>query len=165
MEIKPLAPERYKVQFTVSGETYATLRQVQDLMRHLIPDGDVALIFERALTLLLTDLRRTKHAHVGRPRLTLSHGGSSSRQIPARVKRTVWERDGGRCAFVGTTGRCTERGFLEFHHVVPFADGGATSADNLELRCRAHNAFEAERWFGVSGEDVVRDARAGFSSG
>ena len=47
--------------------------------------------------------------------------------------------------------------------VVPFADGGAADADNLELRCRAHNAFEAERWFGVSGEDVVRDARAGFS--
>ena len=44
VEIKPLAPERYKVQFTVSGETYATLRQVQDPIRHLIPDGDVALI-------------------------------------------------------------------------------------------------------------------------
>jgi hypothetical protein len=27
--------------------------------------------------------------------------------------------------------------------VVPFAAGGATDAGNLELRCRAHNAYEA----------------------
>jgi hypothetical protein len=32
---------------------------------------------------------------------------------------------------------------------VPFAEGGATIVENLELLCRAHNAYEAERWFGV----------------
>ena len=37
---------------------------------------------------------------------------------------------------------------LQFHHRMPFADGGPTTADNLELRCPAHNAYEAERWFG-----------------
>jgi 5-methylcytosine-specific restriction endonuclease McrA len=68
--------------------------------------------------------------------------------VPAAVKREVWARDEGRCAFIGNSGRCIERGFLEFHHVVPFADGGATDAANLQLRCRAHNAFEAEEWFG-----------------
>jgi len=68
--------------------------------------------------------------------------------VPAAVKREVWARDAGRCAFVGVAGRCTERGFLELHHVVPFAEGGATDASNLQLRCRAHNAYEAEEWFG-----------------
>jgi 5-methylcytosine-specific restriction endonuclease McrA len=68
--------------------------------------------------------------------------------VPAAVKREVWARDDGRCAFVGTRGRCTERGFLELHHVIPFADGGATDAANLQLRCRAHNAYEADEWFG-----------------
>jgi 5-methylcytosine-specific restriction endonuclease McrA len=63
------------------------------------------------------------------------------------VKRTVWSRDGGRCAFVGTNGRCTETGFLEFHHVVPYADGGRTVSENLELRCRSHNRYEAEEYF------------------
>ena len=29
-----------------------------------------------------------------------------SRRIPAAVKREVWKRDGGRCAFVGSKGRC-----------------------------------------------------------
>ena len=68
------------------------------------------------------------------------------------------KRDGGRCAFVGTHGRCTERGFLEFHHVVPYADGGATVAENLELRCRAHNIYEAEKYFGCRLPLLVREA-------
>ena len=120
------------------------------------PDGDVAEIFDRGLTLLLAELRKTKHAASARPRTT-SGCASHARHIPAPVRREVWARDDGQCAFVGAAGRCTERGFLEYHHVVPFADGGATSADNLELRCRAHNAYEAERWFGVREEDLVRE--------
>jgi hypothetical protein len=31
------------------------------------------------------------------------------------------------------------------------------TADNLQLRCRAHNVYEAERWFGVGEADVVRE--------
>ena len=67
-EIKPLAPEQYKVQFTVSRETYEKLREAQDLLRHRIPSGDVAVIFDRALTLLLEELHKAKHAASGRPR-------------------------------------------------------------------------------------------------
>jgi hypothetical protein len=37
---------------------------------------------------------------------------------------------------------------LEFHHVVPFASGGPTTVENLQLRCRAHNAFEGRQIFG-----------------
>lgn len=73
-----------------------------------------------------------------------------SRGIDAAVKRRVWQRDGGQCAFIGTDGRCGERAFLEFHHVDPFAAGGASSAANIELRCRAHNAYEAELDFGAA---------------
>jgi hypothetical protein len=49
-DIKPLAPERYKVQCTVSRETYEKLRRVQDLRRHTLPAGDLSAIFDRALT-------------------------------------------------------------------------------------------------------------------
>ena len=64
------------------------------------------------------------------------------------MKRLVWIRDQGQCAFVGTQGRCEERAFLEFHHLQPYATGGLTVLENLELRCRAHNLYEAERYFG-----------------
>jgi len=148
-EIKPVALEQFKVAFTVSRDTYEKLREAQDLLRHRVPNGDVAVIVDRALTLLLAELHKTKHAAVSRPRIQKA-SAVHSRHVPASVKRAVWERDQGRCAFVGTTGRCAERGLLEYHHVVPFADGGATVVANLELRCRAHNEYEAERWFGVA---------------
>jgi len=64
------------------------------------------------------------------------------------------------CAFVGTQGRCTERALLEIHHVVPFAAGGPTVAENLELRCRRHNAYEAAQFFGPL---LTREAQAHYS--
>jgi hypothetical protein len=161
-EVKPLAPEHYKVQFTASRETYDKLRLAQDLLRHTVPNGDVAVVFDRALTLLVQELQKTKHAAVSHPRAARSPGPRSRRYVPAAIKREVWRRNGGQCAFVGGAGRCSERGFLEYHHRVPFADGGATTVDNLELRCRAHNAYEAEQWFGC---DVVRETAPPFSVG
>jgi hypothetical protein len=60
------------------------------------------------------------------------------------VKRAVWRRDQGRCAFVATSGRrCAERGRLELHHVQPYAAGGEATVANIQLRCRAHNAYES----------------------
>jgi 5-methylcytosine-specific restriction endonuclease McrA len=146
--IEPLAPERYKVQFTVSRETYDKLREAQDLLRHRLPGGDPAAIFDRALTLLLEHLKQQKVAVTERPRSTRPTT-TRSRHVPAAIRRTVWARDGARCRFEGPAGRCQETGRLEFHHVVPYACGGPTVAGNLELRCAAHNRYEAEQWFGV----------------
>ena len=114
---------------------------------------DVAAIVERALALLVADLEKKKCAATARPRVSRATG-PHGRHIPAAVKRAVWARDGGQCAFVGTTGRCTERGFLEYHHVIPFADGGAATVENLQLRCAAHNAYEDTLW---SDADLVRE--------
>lgn len=72
-----------------------------------------------------------------------------SRHIPSVVKRGVLARDGECCSFVAPDGRrCQERGWLEFHHVVPFALGGPATTENIRLLCRAHNALLAERAFG-----------------
>jgi hypothetical protein len=156
--VRPLAPEHFKVQFTISRATHDKLRCAQDLLRHSIPTGDPATIFDRALTLLIEDLEKRKIAAAVRPRPPQPSPGRS-RHIPAAVRRQVWARDGRQCAFVGTNGRCDERGFLELHHVVPFAAGGETTAENLQLRCRAHNAYEAELYFGPS---MVREVAAPF---
>ena len=146
--VAPLAAEQYKIQFTIAKATHDKLRRVQDLMRHTNPTGDPAVIFDRALTLLLEQLERTKLGQARRPRQS-GATRSETRHVPAAVKREVWARDGGRCAFVGEAVRCSETGFLEYHHVVPFADGGEASAANIQLRCRAHNAYEGDKWFGA----------------
>lgn len=146
--VAPLAPERYRVQFTISKEAQERLRQAQDLMRRELPDGDLGEIFDRALCLLVQDLVRRKAAVTPNPRARRGLAGRS-RHVPAAVKREVWLRDGGRCAFVARNGRrCEERSFLEFHHVDAYALGGETTAANIALRCRAHNAYEAELVFG-----------------
>jgi hypothetical protein len=153
--IAPLAPERYKMQFTASKEMLDKLRYAQDLLRHVTPSGDIGVVFDRALSALIEQLEKQKCAVTTRPRTSATYT-SGSRHIPAAVRRAVWRRDGGRCAFVGVHGRCSERAFLEFHHVVPFAAGGCADASNIQLRCRAHNLYEADLFFGV---DVVREVR------
>jgi len=161
--VTPLAPERYKVQLTISRETHDKLRRVQALARHTIPSGDLAEIFDRALTLLLRELERRRCAETPSPRSSrLATDGS--RHVPAAVKREVWRRDDGQCAFVGTDGRCAERGFLEFHHVQPHAAGGIATAANIQLRCRAHNGYEASRFFGSETPDRVREARSEYGA-
>jgi 5-methylcytosine-specific restriction endonuclease McrA len=158
--IAPLTPEQYKLQITISRETLEKLRRVQDLLRHALPGGDPAVLFDRAMTALLSELERTKLARTDRPRqspmLTLG-----SRHVPAAVRRAVWTRDGGRCAFVGANGRrCTARGFIEFHHTAPYAAGGAATVDSIELRCRAHNLYEGALDFGPAVRRHATSARA-----
>jgi hypothetical protein len=148
--VSPLAPDRYEIRFTASARTCAKLRLAQDLLRHAVPTGDTAEIIDRALTALLEDLARKKFAATNRPRA--SRGTAlGSRDIPAKVMRATWLRDGGRCAFVSKSGRrCNERGFLEFHHVEPHGVGGEPTVENIALRCRAHNAYEADLFYGPS---------------
>jgi 5-methylcytosine-specific restriction endonuclease McrA len=146
-EIRPLAPERFKVQFTASASLHDKLRRAQDLLRHRIPSGDLSQVFELALNTLIERLDREKFAATDRPRVGrgITPG---SRAIPAEVKRAVWKRDDGRCAFVGKDRRCNETGFLEFHHVVPFGRDGEATVENIALRCWAHNQYEAVLDFG-----------------
>ena len=149
--VAPLAPRRYLIRMTVSEATHDKLQQATDLLRHTIPDGDPAAVVDRALTVLVDQLLRTKAAAVARPRSASRpsrRAGVKSRHVPAPVRRAVWARDQGRCAFVGTAGRCHATGRLEFHHVVPFASGGPTTVENIQLRCRGHNAYEGELAFG-----------------
>jgi hypothetical protein len=149
--VRPLTPDRFEIRFTASAGTCEKLRLATDLMRHVNPHGDLADIVDRAVTLLLEDLARKKCAATARPNPVRrgTAGRSDSRHIPAAVKRAVWVRDGGRCMFRGKGGRrCGARGFLEFHHVRPYAVGGAPTVDNIQLRCRAHNAYESDLFFG-----------------
>jgi hypothetical protein len=162
--VTPLSPGRYEIRFTASEATREKLRQAQDLLRHAVPNGDPAEIFDRALTVLLEDLARKKFAATTRPGKAREHA-DDSRVIPAAVKRAVWLRDGGRCAFVTTDGhRCDARGFLEFHHRTPYAAGGKATVGNIELRCRSHNGYEAELYFfgHRSHPDVIRETTIAY---
>ncbi|HVR72393.1 MAG TPA: hypothetical protein VMT87_16265 [Vicinamibacteria bacterium] len=171
--VRASAPERYRVQFTIGPETHHKLRRIQALLRREIPDGDPGAIFDRALTLLLAKVEKTRLAGAERPRPRPSirpgtdkdvrKDGRPSRHIPSEVKRAVWRRDGGQCAFESATGtRCTERAFLEFHHVQPYARQGPATVANISLRCWRHNQHEAALVFGPHGTSTVRETTSSW---
>ncbi|MEV0686769.1 TerD family protein [Nocardia sp. NPDC050378] len=72
-------------------------------------------------------------------RLVLTPGQRDSRSIPQDVKALVWQRDGGACV------ECGDRHYLEFDHIIPLSRGGATSASNLQILCRACNRAKGAR--------------------
>jgi HNH endonuclease len=155
----PSSADRYRVQLTVGRDTVEKLRLAQDMLRHVRPASDEATVLERALSALLADLAKKKFAAADQPRPARGTA-AGSRHLPAEVKRVVWLRDLGRCAFVGTTGRrCGERGFLEFHHVQPHAAGGQPTSSNIQLRCRRHNDYEARIFFGPDVGVLASDDR------
>ncbi len=145
----PLGAERFKIQFTATEETHNKLRELQALLRHQIPSGDLRLIFEKALDLLLEDVKRKRFASTARPQAAWKVKLSPSRHIPANIRRAVVQRDGGRCRYASPTGqRCGSRDFLEFHHLEPWARSRRHAASGIVLMCRAHNQYEGELVFG-----------------
>ena len=177
--VKALATHRYRVQFTIGQEAYEQLRQVQTLLRREIPNGDPGAIFERALALLAKEVEKARLGRPSKPRRPSDapprrrvyetrirletdkpapSNGPSSRHITKAVKRAVWQRDGGQCAFVSPSGRrCAERSFLELHHIHPYALEGPATLGNISLRCRRHNQHEAELVFGPRGPSTARE--------
>jgi len=159
--IQPLAPGRYRVQFTASAELCDKLDRLRALMRSEVPDGDLAAILDASVTEKLQRLEARRFATTSRPRKSLSTKDTSrsSRRIPAAVRREVHVRDGGRCRYVDTSGRrCEERRYLQYHHVHPFGVGGDHRPENVRLMCPAHNARLAEHDYG--GEVMARFRRA-----
>ena len=177
--VQAWAPRRYRVQFTIGQETHDKLRSIQALLRRRIPTGDPGAIFDLALDALSEKVekarfgsarrsgpgRQDEAAYETRIRSRADKPSGGSRHIPNAVKRAVWRRDAGQCAFVAPTGqKCVERNFLEFHHIRPYALDGPSTVGNISLRCRRHNAHEAELVFGPRGGSSVGERHASYET-
>ena len=84
--------------------------------------------------------------------------GRRSRSIPPPMRRALRARDKG-CRFPG----CTNKRFVDGHHIQHWADGGKTSLDNLILLCRHHHHLVHEGGFACSkdkdGKITFKDQR------
>ncbi|SRR6266852_1217923 len=58
------------------------------------------------------------------------------RHIPTRVRKTVLERDGNKCAV------CDSTTDLCISHIIPLSENGNNSEDNLRLLCRTCTAIK-----------------------
>ncbi|MDF2692016.1 MAG: hypothetical protein K0S65_399 [Labilithrix sp.] len=146
--IEPLSAARYKVQFTATQELCDKLERAARLMSHRTPSGDLTVVVNEALDLLIADLEKRRLGKTARPKSKRAKSAKSGHVTRAAL-REVFERDGEQCSFVNEAGeRCPARAFLEVDHVHPRAKGGAGVPENLRVLCRAHNQFAAERAFG-----------------
>jgi hypothetical protein len=135
------------VQFTASE----ALRDKLERLQALLPGSDLASLVEQAVTEKLERLEARRFGRTKAPRKALAEADTSSgpRSIPAPVRRAVYERAGGRCAFVESGGlRCEARSRLEFHHRHPHGRGGNRTPDNISLLCKSHNLYLAELDYG-----------------
>ncbi len=64
--VSPLAPGRFKVQFTASAELREKLERLQELMRSSGPAGDLAAVIEAAVTEKCTERHRLEFHHAGK---------------------------------------------------------------------------------------------------
>jgi len=130
----------------LDSEMARLVSRAQELLGYELRSDDPKEVIRRSLRLLVEKLERRK---APRHRVRRSRGTENPRYIPQSVMNAVWNRDRGRCTFVGDSGHvCGSCEHLQFDHILPVARGGESMVANLRLRCRAHNQFEAERAFG-----------------
>jgi hypothetical protein len=154
--IEPLSETRYKLTMTASVALRDKLQRAQDLMRHRNPNGDMAVVFERALDALLEKLEKERLGKTSQPRRVPRPAKPG--RISRAARRAVFERDGERCTFLDAQEqRCPAAGFLELDHKQSRALDGSDDAANLRVLCRAHNRLHAEEVFGRA--HVARETR------
>lgn len=59
--------------------------------------------------------------------------------IPKDVVDAVWNRDGGKCVYCGSTEN------LHLDHIIPFSKGGDSSVENLQLLCQKCNLHKSNK--------------------
>lgn len=81
---------------------------------------------------LVRDRERKAKRRLERAHTVLNAEQSLQRRresIPRELRRAVFQRDGGRCR------QCGADFDLQYDHILPFAKGGATTFENLQLLC------------------------------
>jgi len=135
------------VKLTASRTLRDKLEVARDLMRHANPNGDLSVVVERAVDLLIGELEKKQKGRTTQPRQKSRPARDT--HVTRSARREVVARDGWRCSFVADDGRrCDARTFLEFDHEIPKGCGGGSEPDNLRLLCRAHNRLQAEHVYG-----------------
>ncbi|HEY8233284.1 MAG TPA: hypothetical protein VIJ10_11535, partial [Vicinamibacteria bacterium] len=88
--VEPIAPSRYKVQFTASAQLKDKLERLQALLRSEVPDGDLGAVIERAVTEKLERLEARRFAKTcARARRTTASQSSTTAQTHTITQATT----------------------------------------------------------------------------
>jgi hypothetical protein len=162
-----VSPDRMELRFNMSLEGMKLL----DRVRELRGAESLEAIFHSALKLYVEQLEKKAgkrpSKRVARP-VTFDTSESESqvasepecrtppedhcRYVRIDVRATTLDRAEDQCEFVDQLSqrRCTSRYKPQFDHIVPFAMGGPSTAENVRLLCPAHNQLHAIQCYGES---------------
>ncbi len=157
--IRPVAVDTYSLNVKIDADLKREIDQLTELLSHKIPNGDLMAVLREAVHCAMEKhgkrrgavepARKVKKTSPERSATAAAPAPGFRDPIPAEVRREVWKRDGGCCAWIGPDGRrCCSRWKLEIDHIHPAALGGPSTIDNLRLLCAAHNQLHAEQTFG-----------------
>jgi len=160
---EPLSADLARLHLTVSRRFLDKLERSRAALSHSHPGAPAQDILEAGLDLLLERHARRKGL-VKRPRR--EPPPSEPEHVPAHVKRTVWERDAGRCQWpLDAGGVCGSTHQVELDHVVPRGRGGTPAIDNIRLLCRVHNDLAARLAYGGAWMDRFTRGRPASAPG
>jgi hypothetical protein len=158
-ELRPVSADVWSLRVTLDAAAKADLDQLASLLSHT-KGRDLGAVLREAIRCGIEKHGKRKGA-VAPERASPSEPPSVGAReaepaprgrraaIPAAVRREVWKRDGGCCAWVAKDGRrCGSRWKLEFDHIRPVALGGTSTVDNVRVACKPHNLHHAEQVFG-----------------
>lgn len=147
LKVRPINARDYALNATVDQDFVDQLDRLKQLESHSVPTGDLVEIVRRAIQVAIEYRLKKKAAQTKNPR-NGRHADSDA--IPAAVKRAVWERDGGCCAWIHPDGsRCGSRWMIEFDHIRALAHGGLSTIETVRLLCRDHNQQHERDVFGI----------------
>lgn len=153
-DMRPVAPQRVKLVVGISEELMKSIERVKDLeaqrkrknvtleealqelVSFYIEHRDPVKRAERALAKPAPQSPPSKEDKPLPPHRT---------PIPARIKHEVIMRDQGQCTARTPDGkRCEQRRWVDAHHIVPVAQGGANTASNISSLCFHHHKLQHE---------------------
>jgi len=154
--VRPVAADTWSLRVTVDAAFKQELDQLTELLSHKIPGGDLAAVLREAVHCAIEKHGKRKGAveparkrERKAPKVAPAAPSKAREPVTAEVRRQVWKRDGGRCAWTSPDGhRCGSRWRVEIDHIDAAALGGPSTPENLRLACEAHNRLHAERTFG-----------------
>jgi len=89
--------------------------------------------------LLQRERRNQQQLNTARSLMRAEESGRPVRvRIPTEIRRAVFERDGGKCI------ECGSSFDLQYDHVLPVSQGGATTVQNLQLLCADCNLRKSD---------------------
>lgn len=132
---RPVAGGKTEVRFLADESLLKKIEELKQLA-NFPSTACLSDVLHKALDSAIENFQRSAS-----PTAAAREYNTKGRYIPEHVKKTVWQRDEGRCTYtVAENGkRCEGKYRLELDHILPFSLGGLSTVDNLRLRCWAHN--------------------------